>query len=242
MRVAIISDVHANLQALKGVAQDIEKERAEKVIFLGDVVGYGADPNACVKLINSLCEIKLLGNHDYVALGLEQPQYFNRMAQESIIWTQNALSDRSIEMMSDFEMESTFLDYFLVHATPENPADWNYLLNIDDAAQNFDAFAQNFCFVGHSHIPVIFCRKPNGEIVTVNEEEHTAIPGCRYIINVGSVGQPRDGNPDACYLIINTETNKFAYRRVSYDLKKAQKKMEKANLPQFLITRLASGE
>lgn len=242
MRVAIISDVHANLEALKAVAKDIEKSSIEKVIFLGDAVGYGADPNACVKMINSLCDIKLLGNHDYVSLGLEQPRYFNQMAQESIIWTQNKLSKKSIETISDFDMESSFLDYFLVHATPENPAEWNYLLSIEEAEANFDSFAQNFCFVGHSHIPVVFCRKPSGEIILIDEDDHQAVPGCRYIINVGSVGQPRDGNPDACYVILDTEQRQFGYRRVAYDLAGTQKKMTKANLPEFLISRLASGE
>lgn len=242
MQIAIISDVHANLEALKAVVKDIEKNKAEKIIFLGDVVGYGADPNACIKLIDSLCDIKLLGNHDYVALGLEQPRYFNQMAQESIIWTQNNLSEKSIEKLSDFDMEAVFLDYYLVHATPKNPTDWNYLLNIDDAQSNFDCLDQNFCFVGHSHIPVAFCQKPGGEIILINENEHEAISGCRYIINVGSVGQPRDGNPDASYVMINTDQNKFSYCRVAYNLATTQKKMGKANLPRFLISRLASGE
>lgn len=242
MLVAILSDVHANLEALKATVQDLEKQNVEKIHFLGDAVGYGADPNACIKLIDGLCDIKLLGNHDYVALGLENPLHFNRMARESILWTQQTLKRKSIEIMSDFEMEETFLDYHLVHATPENPQDWNYLLTVDDAQINFKSFPQDFCFIGHSHIPVIFCLKPDGVVVVINETRHEAIPGCRYIINVGSVGQPRDGNKDACYLIANTDDNSFEFRRISYDLEKAQKKMEKANLPKFLISRLDSGE
>jgi predicted phosphodiesterase len=242
MRVAILSDVHANLEALKATTQDLEKQNVEEVHFLGDAVGYGADPNACIKLIDSICDIKLLGNHDYVALGLENPLYFNQMARESILWTQQTLKGKSIEIMSDFEMEETFLDYHLVHATPENPQSWNYLLTVDDAQINFKSFPQDFCFIGHSHIPAIFCLKPDGAVVVVNETQHKAIPGCRYIINVGSVGQPRDGNKDACYLIANTDDNSFEFRRVSYDLEKAQKKMEKANLPKLLISRLAKGE
>jgi predicted phosphodiesterase len=241
MRLALISDVHANLEALTAVIKDIEQSNIEKVIFLGDAVGYGADPNKCIRLICDLCDIKLLGNHDYVAMGLESPQHFNIMARQSILWTQEALTQKSIERMSDFDIETTFLDYFLVHSTAENPADWNYLLTIDDAIRNFDHFSQNFCFVGHSHLPGIFRRNPDGKVDTMEAGFFRADSDCRYIINVGSVGQPRDGNKDACFLIAETNDNSFEYQRVSYDLIKAQKKMRKAELPEFLITRLESG-
>jgi predicted phosphodiesterase len=242
MRVAVISDVHANLEALQAVTQDIEKNNIEKVIFLGDAVGYGADPNKCVKRICDLCEINLLGNHDFVAMGLESPEHFNIMAKQSIYWTRKALKRKTIERMSDFEMEATFLDYHLVHSTPDDPAEWNYLLTEEDARKTFDSFTQGFCMVGHSHLPGIFCLRPDGQIDSLAAEDLQADPDCRYIINVGSVGQPRDGNKDACYLIADTEKNYFEYRRSPYDLQKAQEKMRKAQLPEFLITRLADGK
>jgi diadenosine tetraphosphatase ApaH/serine/threonine PP2A family protein phosphatase len=139
-------------------------------------------------------------------------------------------------------MEATFLDYYFVHATPDNPTDWNYLLTPEDAARNFDFFSQSFCFVGHSHLPSVYCRKPDGSLETLPADNFKAEPDCRYIVNVGSVGQPRDGNKDGCYLIADTETNEFEYCRLPYDLHKAQEKMRKAQLPEFLITRLASGK
>jgi len=242
MRIAVISDVHANLEALQAVIRDIESANIERVFFLGDAVGYGANPNKCIKLLTDLCEICLLGNHDYVSMGLESPANFNSIAKESIVWTQEKLKRKSIERMSDFEMTATFLDYFMVHATPDNPEDWNYLLTPEEARHNFEHFTQNFCLVGHSHMPQVFCHHPGGEISLEKPEDFQAKPDCRYIINVGSVGQPRDGNKDAAYMILETNDNLFEFKRIGYEVEKAQQKMRKAQLPEFLITRLASGK
>ena len=242
MRLAIISDVHSNLEALTAVLRDIEQCNVERIFFLGDAVGYGADPVKCVKLIADVCEIRLLGNHDYVAMGLEDPDNFNVIARQSILWTQKTLNRKTLERLADFEMEATFLDYYFVHASPDNPGEWNYILTPDDAARNFDQFSQDFCFIGHSHLPVMFCRQPDGSVTPGDLQAFTAKKNCRYIINVGSVGQPRDGNRNACYLIAETDSNSFEYRRPEYDLPAAQEKMRKAQLPEFLITRLASGK
>jgi len=242
MRLALISDVHANLEALTAVMHDIETRNVERVFFLGDAVGYGADPNGCIRLICDLCEMRLLGNHDYVALGLDNADHFNLMAKESILWTQKTLARKSIERLADFEMEATFLDYYFTHASPENPADWNYLFAEQDAARGFERFSQSFCFIGHSHIPGVYVRRPDGSIGIVLPGSFEAKPDHRYIINVGSVGQPRDGNAQACYLIADTDGNKFEHRRVPYDLAAAQKKMRTAQLPEYLITRLSSGQ
>lgn len=241
MRIAVISDVHANLEALTAVTQDIERSHIERVFFLGDAVGYGADPDRCIKLVSDLCEIKLLGNHDYVAMGLESADSFNLLAKESIMWTQNTLKRKSIERLSDFEMEATFLDFYMTHASPENPSEWNYLFTDIDARRAFEAFTQTFCLIGHSHIPGVFVRSPDGSVSFDSPESLQALPEHRYIINVGSVGQPRDGNRDAGFVIIDTETLHFEFRRIPYDLATAQKKMRKAQLPEFLISRLASG-
>ncbi len=243
MKLAVLSDVHANLEALNAVVRDIESKAVEKVFFLGDAVGYGADPNKCVDILDSLCEVKLLGNHDYVALGLESARNFNPMAQQSIMWTQEKLTDDTIEKLSDFEMEGTFLDYYMVHATPESPTDWNYILDPHDAMRNFDHFSQKFCIVGHSHLPCVFTLNPGDTIAMSGSKElFGADADTRYIINTGSVGQPRDGIKDACYLLIDNDTEKFEYIRVPYDLDRAQKKMQKANLPEYLITRLENGK
>ncbi len=242
MRIAVISDVHANLEAVTAVTRDIERSQIERVFFIGDVVGYGADPDRCIKVICDLCEIRLLGNHDYVAMGLESAEGFNLMAKESIMWTQKTLKRKSIERLSDFEMEATFLDFYMTHASPEHPWEWNYIFTELDAQRAFEAFTQTFCLIGHSHIPGIFVRRPDASIVFESPDSLTAQPDHRYIVNVGSVGQPRDGNRDAGYVIVDTETLHFEFRRVPYDLAAAQKKMRKAQLPEFLISRLASGQ
>jgi len=241
MKIAFISDIHANLEALESVLRDIEKQGAEKIHFLGDAVGYGCNPNECVKLIEKHCDIKLLGNHDYAAMGLESTEHFNHLAQASIEWTQEKLKDKTIRILSDFDMEADFIDYYMVHSSPSEPEKWLYILNAEQAAQNFSFFTQSVCFVGHSHYPTVFISDGHGNVRERPGESMICEPGARYIINIGSVGQPRDNDPRSSYLIADTDENKMSFRRVEYDIKKTQNKMKKASLPGFLIERLSSG-
>ena len=241
MKIALISDVHGNLEALEMVLRDIEKQGAEKIHFLGDVVGYGCNPNECVKLIDKHCEIKLLGNHDYAAMGLESTENFNQLARASMEWTQTTLKPKVITMLADFEMDAVFLDYYLVHSSPTEPDKWRYILNIEQSRIHFENFSQAICFVGHSHSPTFFERDAAGQIAQHSKPELTFNDGSRYIINIGSVGQPRDNDPRACYVIVDTDDKKTIYRRIEYDILKTQEKMRKAKLPDFLIERLAVG-
>jgi len=241
MKIALISDIHGNLEALENVLRDIEKRGAEKIHFLGDAVGYGCNPNECVKLIANHCEIKLLGNHDYAAMGLEAVENFNQLAQTSIQWTQDVLTKKSITTLADFEMEADFHDFHMVHGSPGEPDQWRYILTTQQAAKEFDAFSQSTCFVGHSHLPAIFIRDGNNEVAQFSKSSWERINGNKYIINIGSVGQPRDGDPRACYLLFDIESNKMQYQRVEYDIKKVQGKMQKAKIRDFLIERLSVG-
>jgi len=241
MKFALISDVHGNLEALEAVLRDIEKQGVEKIHFLGDAVGYGCNPNQCVKLIQKHCEIKLLGNHDYAVMGLEQSDNFNKIAKVSMDWTVKKIKNKSIEILADFEMRSTFLDYCLVHASPDEPESWTYILDIECAGDNFDKFPQSVCLVGHTHVPDCFILTDDGTIVQKESESIKRTEGNKYIINIGSVGQPRDNDPRACYLIVDTDSDSMYYRRVEYDIGKTQEKMKKAKLPEFLIERLAIG-
>ncbi|SYZ73904.1 conserved hypothetical protein [Candidatus Zixiibacteriota bacterium] len=241
MKIALISDVHGNLEALEKVLRDIEKEGAEKIHFLGDAVGYGCDPDECVRLIKSHCEIKLLGNHDYAAMGLESIESFNQLAQASIGWTQEKISKKTLSTLADFEIDADFLDYHLVHASPSDPIAWQYLLNVSQAGQEFDSFNGPVCFVGHSHLPAIFTRDNEGAVMKSIKETWECDPERKYIVNIGSVGQPRDNDPRACYLMADIDSRRLAYRRVEYDITKAQEKMKRANMPEFLIERLAVG-
>lgn len=241
MKFALISDVHGNLEALENVLRDIEKQGVEKIHFLGDVVGYGCNPNECIKLINKHCDIMLLGNHDYAVMGIEQTENFNPMAKASMDWTVTKIKDKSIQILADFEMTATFLDYFLVHASPDIPDEWTYILDSEGARNNFREFTQTVCIIGHTHIPTCFVQENNDTIVQHTKSSITYNDGHRYIINIGSVGQPRDNDPRACYLIVDTDTRTMFYRRIEYDIEKTQGKMKKAKLPDFLIERLAIG-
>jgi diadenosine tetraphosphatase ApaH/serine/threonine PP2A family protein phosphatase len=241
MKIAFISDIHGNLEALENVLRDIEKEGAEKIHFLGDVVGYGCEPNECIRLLAAHCDIKLLGNHDYAAMGLESVENFNQLAQVSMSWTLQKITRKAVSTLADFDMETDFLDYHLVHASPAEPDQWHYILTTAHATPQFEAFSQSICFVAHSHIPAIFVRDSEGAVSKITKDSMECAPDRRYIINIGSVGQPRDNDPRACYLLLETNSNKINYRRVEYDIKKAQEKMKKANMPDFLIERLAVG-
>jgi len=241
MKVALISDVHGNLEALESVLRDMEKQGVEKIHFLGDSVGYGANPNECVKLINKHCDIKLLGNHDYAAMGLESTENFNHLAQASIDWTQEKIKPKTITILSDFEMEAVFLDYFLVHSSPGHPEKWRYILNPDHATIAFEEFSQSVCFVGHSHLPTYFELGTTGLVMQRTKDKIELKKDKRYIVNIGSVGQPRDNDPRACYVMIETDNNTVNYQRVEYDIQKTQGKMRKAKLPDFLIERLTTG-
>jgi len=241
MKFAILSDIHANLEALQNVLRDIEQQGVEKIHFLGDVVGYGCNPNKCIKMVNEHCEIKLLGNHDYAAMGLESTSSFNQMAQTSMEWTIEKLKKKSLAILADFEMEAVYLDYNLVHASPGHPEEWNYILNRDQAAEEFDMFDESVCFLGHSHLPVIFIQDADGVISQSSSKKLQINDDNRYIINVGSVGQPRDNDPRSCYVIVDHENRQIEYRRVEYDIGKVQEKMRKAMLPDFLIERIAVG-
>jgi predicted phosphodiesterase len=240
MRYALISDVHANLEALKAVKEKIMEEDVDKILFLGDIVGYGADPNECIKEIKEFADIYVAGNHDHGAVGLTNTYSFNLHAKTAIDWTAKVLTEADISFLKQFPLTSAFKDdsIFLVHSTPKEPANWDYLMDIRDAEINFRFFKEEACFLGHSHKPAVIELSPEGKIRRYDNSAEIK-KGHRYIINVGSVGQPRDGNPDAAYAIYDMDFVEI--KRVSYDILLTQKKMGKAGLPHHLIKRLAEG-
>lgn len=241
MRYGFFSDVHANIEALEAVAEDFQAQKLDQTMFLGDAVGYGASPNECLKLIHRLASRSLMGNHDYAALGLMEADYFNQYARESIEWTKTILENGSHEIMANFYLTYKFDILHLVHATPREPEAWHYILNLSEAEENFGYFTKRVCLIGHSHRPVIIKKFEDRHCFIHNETQATLEDEFRYLINIGSVGQPRDGNPDACYLIYDTDAKVMQLRRVPYDVKKAQKKMKKAGLSQYLAERLSVG-
>ncbi|MEK6691724.1 MAG: metallophosphoesterase family protein [Nitrospirota bacterium] len=242
MRYAIVSDIHSNLEAFNIVLFELEGESPDQVLCLGDIVGYGPDPNECITKIRETANIVIVGNHDHAAIGLTDISYFNPYARDAIEWTMGELSEKEKGYLKQlpFNTEITKDDLFLVHSTPKRPQNWNYIFTVEDAIENFRYFTQRICFIGHSHVPVIIKMDNSGGIEIISEEaiideEH------RYIINVGSVGQPRDGNADAAYAIFDKERSTVKIKRVSYNYKKTQEKMKKAGISDYLIDRIALG-
>lgn len=241
MKYAFFSDVHANLEALKAVILDFRTEKIDRIFFLGDAVGYGPNPNECIELIDKVSKIKLMGNHDYAALGLMETEYFNQYAAESMIWTRDSLERDKIEIMSDFELTAKVGDFLLVHSSPKEPQLWHYILDMNDVEDNFEYFKEKVCLVGHTHRPFIVSINEEGDCIISHKTEEKIHKSHRYLINIGSVGQPRDGDSRSCYLIYDTKNHTVRYKRVSYNFDETQKRMSALGLPGYLIERLAVG-
>jgi predicted phosphodiesterase len=239
-KYAVISDVHANAEALRSVLDDIKKRLIREIFFLGDAVGYGPEPNESVKLLNAECENMIAGNHDWGVLGLADTGSFNEYARLALAWTRGVLTAGNNEILraSPLKSEISELAIALVHATPCEPESWHYLLTLSDAEINFKHMHTDVCFIGHSHKPFVIERDRSGAL-HMDRQGMRKKEGSRYIVNVGSIGQPRDGDPRACYGIV--ENDRIEIIRVSYDIRATQKKMQDAGLPQPLIERLSYG-
>lgn len=237
---AIISDIHGNLEAFEAVLEAVSRENVDAVFCLGDLVGYGPNPNECVDLARERSQIVIAGNHDWAAIGYTETDYFNIYAKVAIMWTSETLTQENHEFLEKVPLLKRFNDksIFLVHATPKEPEQWHYILNYNEAEENFAYLPDRFCLIGHSHVPVIMERNSSGKInayrgrLFFNND-------CSYIINVGSVGQPRDGNPLASYGLI--QHDRIEIKRVPYNIGKTQEKMRKAELPEYLVERIAVG-
>jgi diadenosine tetraphosphatase ApaH/serine/threonine PP2A family protein phosphatase len=241
MRWAILSDVHGNLEAFRAVIEDLRAEGAEKTAFLGDVVGYGADPNECIALLRDLTDWVIAGNHDYGTVGLTHIESFNPMAQAALFWTRDQLSVENQAFLRRLLLSRKDGSATFVHSTPNQPEEWYYLFTFPEAEEAFLALAGDLAFVGHSHRPLILTKAGSEGVDAMDAEETTLKPGVRYIINVGSVGQPRDGHPEAAYGLFDDEAHHFRLKRIPYDVETAQKKILRAGLPPFLAQRLSRG-
>lgn len=240
MHYAVISDVHANLEAIEAVLKDIKKRTAEGIIFLGDAVGYGPNPNECMAILNEKCRTLIAGNHDRAVAGLTDIGRFNEYAVAAILWTREVLTDKNKKIIEGLPIakEMKKNNVLLVHSTPKEPDAWHYLYTLRDAEINFNFFDEKICFVGHSHQPAIIERMPSGEMV-VHRDKVDLNESSRYIINAGSVGQPRDRDPRACYAIMTERHVELV--RVEYNIRLTQRKMREADLPLPLIERLERG-
>jgi diadenosine tetraphosphatase ApaH/serine/threonine PP2A family protein phosphatase len=247
VRYAVLSDVHGNLEALSAVMADAASEGALGILCLGDSVGYGADPAPCVDLLGERAVLMVAGNHEHGALGLLDVGWFNAAAREAALWTRDHLGADHQTFLTGLPLASTLGEATCVHASPRRPEEWDYLLSAEDGFQAFGDFATRLCFVGHSHRPGAWSLGSSGpayeDLAGPAFHDHR-IPfhdGRRYIINVGSVGQPRDRDPRAAYVLWDEDERSVTLRRVTYDHKAAATKILRAGLPRALADRLAHG-
>lgn len=241
-RVGIISDIHGNFAALEAVLKQLDDEGVDQIICCGDVVGYGARPNECVDKVRERNIPTIAGNHDHAALLLTDITNFNEIAKTAVLWTKNVLTEENSEWLRQLPLTLRHRENnaFYVHASPKEPGEWNYILTMGEARTNFNYFSEQICFIGHSHQPFII-ENDEGNLACPTKPEIEIRDGRRYLINVGSVGQPRDRNWRSCYVIVDFEKKKLEIKRCDYDLEASQKAILDAGLPGELAERLAHG-
>lgn len=242
MRYAILADVHANLAAFQAVLHDIERAGGmDEIWCLGDVVGYGPDPVECIALLRRHKHVCVAGNHDWAAIGKMDTDYFNPEAAAAARWTSQQLTTDSRLYLEALPLSIEKGDFTLVHGSPREPI-WEYVLSSDIAQQNLSHFRSKYCLIGHSHVPLYFECEANRCTANHFLPDTALKPGeSRLIINPGSVGQPRDGDPRASYALYDSQTAEIRLHRVPYDIITTQKRMEERGLPRRLISRLAHG-
>jgi diadenosine tetraphosphatase ApaH/serine/threonine PP2A family protein phosphatase len=240
MRYGIMADIHGNLEALEAVMEAFSGERIDSLICAGDIVGYGADPVECVARVRKTASAAIAGNHEWGVLGLTSLDYFNDFAGAAIVWTKDALDAASMDYIRSLGLVYESGAMTVVHGTPESPEDFNYILSEADAHHSMQFMKTAVCFVGHSHSPGIFSSGARKAVRSAGNDV-VLVGGEKYIVNVGSVGQPRDGDPRAAYAIFDTARSTVTIKRVGYDIKKAQEKILAAGLPPGLAYRLSEG-
>lgn len=241
MKYVIISDIHANLEALVSVLSKIRAdETSERVICLGDIVGYGANPSECIKETKKIADVILAGNHDYAACDKTSIANFNQYARKAALWTRNELTESELNFLRELPLKHEENNLTFVHSSLHRPAEWRYILSRRDAYIDFQVMENKILFVGHSHVPVIF--EEEGREINILQRRNVELNNeLKYIINPGSVGQPRDRNPDASYAIFDSKKLTVEFRRVPYSIEKAQEKIRVNGLPEILAERLSVG-
>jgi predicted phosphodiesterase len=241
MRYAIFADIHANLEALEAVLDACQKESVDRYLCAGDIVGYAADPGECIEKIKAQGVTVVAGNHDWAAAKLYSTEYFNPGAREALLWTRGELSAAHCEFLKDLKLVLKNEDLTLVHGTLNYPEDFNYLTDGYLAQESFRILDKPVCFIGHTHIPGIFVKEESGIIHYRRDNFIKLCDSSSYIINVGSVGQPRDSDPKAAYCVYDTSKKEASIRRVNYDIQTASSKIILKGLPAFLGERLFLG-
>ncbi len=239
MRYAILSDIHGNLDALRSVLQALENQAINSYICLGDIVGYGPQPSECLHEIQKYCSAIVSGNHDLAACGLININSFNTLAKEAILWTRSKLTETDLQYLANLPLEDRAESCHLVHGTLYAPELFDYVQSSYDAHLTMSKMDAPVCFVGHSHVPVTFVQ---GDSISYSVQSTYEIePKKKAIVNVGSVGQPRDKDPRACYAVYDTDSLSVTIHRTTYDVEAVVTKVREAGLPGSLGERLRMG-
>ncbi len=246
MRYFIFSDVHANIFALEKVVEKAKKEGYDKAIFLGDIVGYGTDPQECTIMVKSTADVIIMGNHDRALIVDEELTYFNPVAREAILWTRKRLEHTpQKKIYSDMVQNNKYIEkiedgLYASHAAFKSPEFWDYIIGEEDAFFQFEDTDFRILLVGHTHVPSIFSYE-YGEVSYSSTRRLKLESDKRYILNPGAVGQPRDGDPRASFAILDTKIGYFELFRVEYDVQEEVKRIKQFNLPETLHIRLQKG-
>ena len=241
MRYGIFSDIHSNLEALDAVIEAYREEKIDKYLCVGDVVGYASSPKECIEKIRMLAMITAAGNHDWASVNLISTDYFNPLAKEAVFWTQRNLDEEGRYFLEHLMLVYKNEDLTMVHGTLDEPGDFNYMTDGYIVSRTFELLETNICFVGHTHVPGVFIKSKDSRIRYQENSNINIKEDSKYIINVGSVGQPRDGNPKAAYCIYDSDKKNVQIKRISYDIQVTGKKIIAEGLPRFLGERLLIG-
>ena len=245
MRVAVLTDIHANLQALEAVFADVDGSGAEEMWCLGDVVGYGAQPDQCAKLVSERCDLSLVGNHDLAVTGEIDTDVFSASAAAAVEWTRANCEPATIDFLRGLAPQDSDREVGLYHASPRDPV-WEYVLAVDQAKECMDEASARVSLIGHSHVALFFSDgiEPNGSPTGAQAEDgrELDLTEGHWLLNPGSVGQPRDGDPRAAWLELDTGGWRASYHRVEYEIDEAARAILEAGLPQLLADRLYVGQ
>jgi len=241
LRFGIVSDIHGNLAALDAVLRLLADQGAERYVCCGDLVGYGPEPAECIERVRSLGATTVAGNHDHGVVGKLALDRFNAAAEAALGWTTGRINDRGREYLDSLPLTAAAGPLFVVHASPTGPGEWRYVVDRADADAELDRLTGSLCVLGHTHVPVVWERVGDGPVRRLPGQQLVLREDAKYLVNAGSVGQPRDGDPRACCMLYDEGSRELAIHRVGYDIAGVQRLMLDAGLPVVLATRLAAG-